>query len=64
MIFISKEGSLEELFIEKIHHKQIISANQQKEWSLQMLNGLEFLHNRLHIIHRDIKPGYETVFYF
>ena len=56
-IFLEKEGSLEELINEKNHYKQVIDPNLQKKWSLQMLNGLEFLHDRLHVIHRDIKPG-------
>ncbi len=54
---ITKEGSLEELINEKSQHKKIIEPELQKKWSLQMLNGLEFLHNRLKVIHRDIKPG-------
>jgi serine/threonine protein kinase len=53
----TKEGSLEELINEKSQHKTVIEPELQKKWSLQMLNGLGFLHNILKVIHRDVKPG-------
>ena len=39
-IFITKEGSLEELINRMNDQKQIIEPMLQKEWSLQMLKGL------------------------
>ena len=49
-------GSLEDLLIENIQKKKMISEKTIWDLLIQALSGLSYLHETRKIIHRDIKP--------
>jgi serine/threonine protein kinase len=54
---MKKDGSLaDEIAIKKALNK-LIPVHDINSWALQLLNGIDYLHE-MKIIHRDIKPSY------
>ena len=47
------QGSL----LEILHHRRRLTEREAKAFAVQVIRGLDFLHNEKHLIHRDIKPA-------
>jgi serine/threonine protein kinase len=54
---IKKEGTLEEEISTKHFLNQQIRPVDIYYWSNQLLSGISYIHDKLGIVHRDIKPS-------
>jgi serine/threonine protein kinase len=54
---IFKGGTLEEAIANKSFCGQNFTEECLLSWTFKLLNAIDYLHNELKIIHRDIKPG-------
>ncbi len=56
---IIKGGTLEEAIAHKLFCGTKFTEEYLISWTYKLLSALDYLHNELKIIHRDIKPGYK-----
>lgn len=49
------EGSLEHLL--KNRNEKILTINQIESWFKQSINAISYLHNKLHLMHSNLKPS-------
>ena len=57
MIIRIKNGDLKKTISKRKYEKRTFSDEEISEWMSQATNGLIYLHNRIEMIHRDIKPA-------
>lgn len=57
MIIRIKNGDLKKTINKRKHENRKFSEKEISEWMSQATNGLIYLHNRIEMIHRDIKPA-------
>jgi serine/threonine protein kinase len=51
-----KDGNLDEVIGRKRAINEKFSKDEIRNWAIQLLEGLKYLHSDRKIIHRDIKP--------
>ena len=61
--FSKKDGNLDNYLrlYDDTSNQSRITPSDQVEWARQLIDGMNYFHNVLKIIHRKIRPGYLLV---
>ena len=55
--FFSKDGSLDKYIAVKELHQEPLKFKTQFDWTYQLIDALDYIHNDAKMVHRDFKTG-------